>query len=174
VGQKDIPVFSYDPSTKKLIPALMAKAFSSGKKMVYSLKLRSGRTIKASGNHPFMTVSGWKKLETLKVGMNVAVPKVVDLDSEVYMDGIVSIEKLGVREVFDATIPGVENFIANDIVVHNSIEQDSDVVMFLYREEDEAPERVKLSIAKHRNGPLRNIDLFFKGDRIKFYGMESR
>lgn len=42
------------------------------------------------------------------------------------------------------------------------------------REEDEAPERVKLSIAKHRNGPLRNIDLFFKGDRIKFYGMESR
>jgi replicative DNA helicase len=55
-----------------------------------------------------------------------------------------------------------------------SIEQDADVVMFLYREEAEAPERVKLNIAKHRNGPLRTIDLFFKGDRIKFYGMESR
>ena len=115
-----------------------------------------------------------EKVETLKVGMNVVVPKVVDLDSEVYMDEIISIEKLGMQEVFDATIPGVENFVANDIIVHNSIEQDSDVVMFLYREEDEAPERVKLSIAKHRNGPLRMIDLFFKGDRIKFYGMESR
>lgn len=62
----------------------------------------------------------------------------------------------------------------SDLRESGSIEQDSDVVMFLYREEDEAPERVKLSIAKHRNGPLRNIDLFFKGDRIKFYGMESR
>ena len=63
VGQTDIPIFSYDPSTKKVIPALMAKAFSSGKKIVYELKLRSGRMIKASGNHPFMTVDGWKKLK---------------------------------------------------------------------------------------------------------------
>lgn len=62
----------------------------------------------------------------------------------------------------------------SDLRESGSIEQDSDVVMFLYREEDEAPEHVKLTIAKHRNGPLRSIDLFFKGDRIKFYGMEQR
>ncbi len=62
----------------------------------------------------------------------------------------------------------------SDLRESGSIEQDSDVVMFLYREEDEAPEHVKLNIAKHRNGPLRMIDLFFKGDRIKFYGMEAR
>jgi len=72
------------------------------------------------------------------------------------------------------TVPAYANFVAEDIVVHNSIEQDSDVVMFLYREEDEAPENIKLSVAKHRNGALRTIDLFFKGDRIKFYGTEQR
>ena len=62
----------------------------------------------------------------------------------------------------------------SDLRESGSIEQDSDVVMFLYREEDEAPENIKLSVAKHRNGPLRTIDLFFKGDRIKFYGTEQR
>lgn len=62
----------------------------------------------------------------------------------------------------------------SDLRESGSIEQDSDVVMFLYREEDEAPEHVKLNISKHRNGPLRQIDLYFKGDRIKFYGMEQK
>ncbi|HZZ98605.1 MAG TPA: DnaB-like helicase C-terminal domain-containing protein, partial [Candidatus Saccharimonadia bacterium] len=62
----------------------------------------------------------------------------------------------------------------SDLRESGSLEQDADVVMFLYREEDEAQEYVKLNVAKHRNGALRTIDLFFKGDRIKFYGMEQR
>lgn len=59
-----------------------------------------------------------------------------------------------------------------DLRESGSIEQDADVVMFLYRENDDDLSAVKLGIAKHRNGGLRTIDLFFKGDRIKFYGME--
>ncbi|PWU23860.1 replicative DNA helicase [Candidatus Cerribacteria bacterium 'Amazon FNV 2010 28 9'] len=62
----------------------------------------------------------------------------------------------------------------SDLRESGSIEQDADVVMFLYREDDDDREAVKLSIAKHRNGPLRQIDLFFKGDRIRFYGMDRR
>jgi len=62
----------------------------------------------------------------------------------------------------------------SDLRESGSIEQDSDVVMFLYREEDEAQEHVKLNLSKHRNGPLRTIDLYFRGDRIKFYGMEQK
>ena len=49
--------------------------------------------------------------------------------------------------------------------------------MFLYREEaDQAlwgqQIATKLRIAKHRNGPLGEIDLMFRGDRIRFYSME--
>lgn len=62
----------------------------------------------------------------------------------------------------------------SDLRESGSIEQDSDVVMFIYREEDEAPEHIKLNIAKHRNGPLRQIELFFRGDRIKFYGVDQK
>ena len=61
-----------------------------------------------------------------------------------------------------------------DLRESGSIEQDADVVMFLWREEEENTENINLDIAKHRNGPLKSIQLFFKGDRIKFYGRETK
>jgi replicative DNA helicase len=59
-----------------------------------------------------------------------------------------------------------------DLRESGSIEQDADVVMFLYRNDDNVFEDVKLSIAKHRNGGLGTIDLKFRGDRVKFYGVD--
>ncbi|EKD79937.1 MAG: hypothetical protein ACD_40C00251G0006 [uncultured bacterium] len=61
----------------------------------------------------------------------------------------------------------------SDLRESGSIEQDADVVMFLYREDVEDLSNVKLNIAKHRNGPLRTIDLRFKGERVRFYGMDK-
>jgi replicative DNA helicase len=61
-----------------------------------------------------------------------------------------------------------------DLRESGSIEQDADVVMFIWREDDDNLENVTLDIAKHRNGPLKTIPLFFRGDRIKFYGREVK
>lgn len=62
-----------------------------------------------------------------------------------------------------------------DLRESGSIEQDADVVMFLWREDEENIESVDLDIAKHRNGPVkRGVKLQFKGDRIKFYGREMK
>lgn len=63
-----------------------------------------------------------------------------------------------------------------DLRESGAIEQDADVVMFLYRPNDEyAPTmQIKLLIAKHRNGPVGEIDLLFRGDRIRFYSMEKK
>ncbi len=67
----------------------------------------------------------------------------------------------------------------SDLRESGSIEQDADVVMFLYQEEesedllDQTKRLIKLFIAKHRNGPTGEIDLMFRGDRVKFYGVEK-
>jgi replicative DNA helicase len=62
----------------------------------------------------------------------------------------------------------------SDLRESGSIEQDADVVMFIYRKDPEASEQVTLTIAKHRNGPLGEFDMIFRGDRVKFYGMERQ
>jgi replicative DNA helicase len=62
----------------------------------------------------------------------------------------------------------------SDLRESGSIEQDADVVMFLYRKDDDLRESVTLRVAKHRNGGLGDIELYFRGDRVKFYGMENR
>jgi len=64
-----------------------------------------------------------------------------------------------------------------DLRESGAIEQDADVVMFLYRPDPEIVSNViqtKLFIAKHRNGPMGEIDLLFRGDRIKFYSVERK
>lgn len=66
-----------------------------------------------------------------------------------------------------------------DLRESGSIEQDADVVMFIYQENesddmlDTNKRMMKLSIAKHRNGALADIDMMFRGDRVKFYGVEK-
>jgi len=62
----------------------------------------------------------------------------------------------------------------SDLRDSGSIEQDADVVMFLWREDDDNTENMMLDIAKHRNGPLKSVPLHFKGDRIKFFGRETK
>lgn len=63
-----------------------------------------------------------------------------------------------------------------DLRESGAIEQDADVVMFLYRPDAEITSNViptKLAIAKHRNGPQGEVDLLFRGDRIKFFSVEK-
>ncbi len=60
-----------------------------------------------------------------------------------------------------------------DLRESGAIEQDADVVMFIYREDPEKMEQVTLDIQKHRNGSVGEINLIFRADRTKFYGMEK-
>ena len=97
--------------------------------------------------------------------------------SDVFWDEIVSVTELGEEDVYDATVEDVHNFVANDIIVHNSIEQDADVVGLLvrseyYAEDEEAREEVRgeaeLIIAKQRNGPVGEVLLTFLKEFTRF------
>ncbi|HJR45862.1 MAG TPA: replicative DNA helicase [Actinomycetota bacterium] len=94
-------------------------------------------------------------------------------NSDVYWDSVREIEELGEEEVFDATVPGNHNFVADGMLPHNSIEQDSDMVMFIYRDEVYNPDspnkgEAELIVAKHRNGPTGTCRLAFMNQYTKF------
>ena len=67
----------------------------------------------------------------------------------------------------------------SDLRESGSIEQDADIVMFLYREDYYDPETERKSIAdlfirKHRNGPIGDVELFFMSSQTRFRAVETR
>jgi replicative DNA helicase len=66
-----------------------------------------------------------------------------------------------------------------DLRESGSIEQDADIVMFIYREEYYNPDTDRkqitdLIIAKHRNGPTGKIELFFHPERLRFMSLDRK
>ena len=97
--------------------------------------------------------------------------------NDLLWDQVVAIEPIGEQQVFDATVVGTHNFVANGIAVHNSIEQDADMVILLHREdayEKESPRagEADLIVAKHRNGPTDTITVAFQGHYSRFVDMQ--
>lgn len=98
-------------------------------------------------------------------------------ENDLFWDRIVSIQPVGVETVYDLTVPRTANWIANEgVITHNSgqIEQDADVVSFIYREEyylreeSERPGIADVIVAKHRNGPVADVELTFMNRFPKF------
>ncbi len=96
--------------------------------------------------------------------------------ADVLWDPVVAIDARGEQPVYDATVAETHNFVANGIVVENSLEQDADVVVFLYRDElyhPESPDRgtAEVLVAKHRSGPTGMDRLAFLDHYTRFANM---
>jgi replicative DNA helicase len=95
--------------------------------------------------------------------------------SDLFWDRVTSISQDGEEEVFDLTVPGPANWLADGIVSHNSgaIEQDADMILLIYRDEVYDKNSTKKGIAeielvKHRNGEIGQFLLTFQGQFTRF------
>ena len=260
-GRHGFRVLAADTDTWQLEPRMVTAAFATGARKVYRLETRLGHRVRATANHKFLALDGWRRLDDLAPGMRVAVPRalaasgrramrdsdrakasaqrgeapclprarrrasawgrvglpgthasaarmaalepspdrvslharadrrwtevsatlarlesegiVPRADSEIYWDEVVAIDPDGVAEVYDLTVEGLHNFVAEDVIVHNSIEQDADLVMFLYRDEyynEQSDDQglAEIILAKHRNGPVGTEKLAFLKRFAKF------
>ena len=200
----------------QLVRRPITDAWLVGTKPVFAVTTQSGRKIRCTDGHRFLTVAGWKKLGEMTCGDSLAVPSrdagesddylpprapiggspggvsvrtspSETLDalsfSEIAWDPIALIEACGPQPVFDLTVGDLHNFCVDDIVTHNSgaIEQEADMVAFLYREAyynpESAPEPdlTEFIIAKQRNGPTGTVKLRFLKEYTLFvpYGESS-
>ncbi len=60
----------------------------------------------------------------------------------------------------------------SDLRESGSIEQDADVVMFLYRKNDDVRDIVNVKVAKHRNGPVGDVAVAFIGNKMRFADLD--
>jgi replicative DNA helicase len=96
--------------------------------------------------------------------------------NDVFWDQIVEVTSIGEHDVYDGTVSGTHNFVANGISLHNSLEQDADMVILLNRpdafeRDDPRGGEADLIIAKHRNGPTKTITVAHQLHLSRFTNM---
>jgi replicative DNA helicase len=180
-------VRSYDETARAFVDAQCDAVWAVGERATIRIELAGGRSISCTPDHRILTSAGWLTAGSLVVGRSsVACSARVatavgggdsGTPSEAEWATVERIEQAEVTTVFDLTVPGTENWIANEgVVTHNSgqIEQDADVVAFIYREEyylreqSERPGIADIIFAKHRNGPVGDVELTFLHHYPKF------
>jgi replicative DNA helicase len=225
----------------ELRPAVATAARRSGRRQVFRLRTRLGRSLEATANHPLLTIRGWRELRDLRPGDRIAVPRRLprsgpplampdhelvppaaliadgrltqstprvcfgdgspvlaeveraaaamgvrlgkpvggtatisagrasgpDPVTDLWWDTIASIEPIGEHETFDIEVPGLHNFVAGDVIVHNSalmanfaehaaLEGDKAVALFsLEMSEGELAQRFIASQASIKGDDLR-------------------
>jgi replicative DNA helicase len=96
--------------------------------------------------------------------------------NDVFWDQIVEITSIGEHDVYDGTVSGTHNFVANLVNLHNSLEQDADMVILLHRpdafeRDDPRGGEADLILGKHRNGPTKTITVAHQLHLSRFTNM---
>ncbi|MBA3279503.1 MAG: replicative DNA helicase [Geodermatophilaceae bacterium] len=124
---------------------------------------------------PPMPARSGERLGSVAAVLNDAAIEIV-ATNDIFWDAVAEITSLGEQETYDATVPGTHNFVANGVSVHNSLEQDADVVLLIHREDFYEPESPRageadLLVVKHRNGPTGTVTVAFQGHYSRFVDM---
>ena len=149
-----------------------------GIKPTFLVTFENNETICLTSNHRILSKNGWIRASQLQK------------DTEVYCllqtknkrifkynySKIKNVTYQGTNEVYDKTILGFHNYLSKNIILHNSIEQDADIVIMLYREEyykeNTSEEQItEVIVAKHRNGPVGTAKLLFKPSVTSFVNL---
>lgn len=171
-----IPIYSPSQHYLKKTPFFTLKF--TGKKPVYIIEINLKLSINTTSNHKLFSNYIWKRIDQLnqvgKLKFNLSSRFKNKRFKSFINCNLKKIKYIGYNNVYDFKVNKFKNFLSNGFILHNSIEQDADIVLMLYRndyyyEQTDDKNTAEVIIAKHRNGPVGSIKLGFDGCLTKFF-----
>lgn len=143
-----------------------------GKYHTYRLQVKFCFYLDITSNHKILTFVGWEREEKLRtIDKNRITYNLYKNFSHCFCQvpiysTLLSIQWNSSKLVYDIKTNQLVNFIANQFITHNSIEQDADLVLLLYRDDyyknnNNFRQITEIILAKHRNGPTGSFQLTF-------------
>lgn len=152
------------------------KVHRTRKQYVYLLKDCKEIPVCASHNHRMLIRKKWEKVDQVKQNDRHHIKQVINAKfiSRIEVGRLYKIKLLDKENVYDITLYEHSNFLTRKHIVHNSIEQDADLVLMLYQNNEHLESNtIDVVVAKHRNGPVGSFSLLFHADICKFQNMEA-
>jgi replicative DNA helicase len=152
-----------------------------GIKPTYLVIFENHVQIQLTSTHKILSEKGWINISQVCKDTKIycLIQKKEEKNIKKYQyNKIKSIAYQGIQPVYDKSIPIHHNFLIKNIILHNSIEQDADIVIMLYREDyynekNFRPQIIEFIVAKHRNGPTGTAKLFFDSITTTFKNMNN-
>lgn len=157
-------------------PASCFQIYRSKAQYVYSCRSYRKNILNATHNHKILTEYQWLKKDQIKK-QNYHSRKLenhLNLKNILELNILQYIHLKDKTNVYDIVIYEHCNFIIQQQIVHNSIEQDADLILMLYKSDENLyNNKLDVIIAKHRNGPTGAFQLLFHSDKCKFENINS-
>nr|YP_001293475.1 DNA replication helicase [Rhodomonas salina]ABO70865.1 DNA replication helicase [Rhodomonas salina] len=173
--------------------ARLRRGYYTGVKFIYHLKTLNKNSLKVTGTHKLLTLKGWIEANQLAnydlIGIldinNFSKRLTVrerDIQTKIRFFPNIAFVCLGGMSIvgehhsYDLWVPATNCYVVNNSLVHNSIEQDADLVLMLYRDsyyDNESNDAIEdniteIIITKHRNGPVGTINMLFEPRTLTF------
>nr|YP_010337846.1 replication helicase subunit [Timspurckia oligopyrenoides]UNJ17431.1 replication helicase subunit [Timspurckia oligopyrenoides] len=169
-------IYSYNTSTRSIFRNKINKIFENGYKPIYQFNYFQNNHFQLTSNHLVLVDNSWKTTMCIEESDIVVHQKLTLSDdlSERHRGQFVAF--VDFDKIYDTNVYHTFNFTSNNIVIHNSIEQDADLVCMLYRDsyysDSDNDDITEVILTKHRNGPLGTITLSFDSMLMKFVSIE--
>ena len=127
-------------------------------------------------NHRLISSKTWQKEDQIKQkGFHeTKLRSQLNPYFSIEMNKLQTIRKTEKAKTYDIKLCEYHNFIINTHIVHNSIEQDADLILMLYKNDERLNDQIiDIVIAKHRNGPIGTFQLLFHAETCKFQNIQN-
>lgn len=146
------------------------KKFFSLKKPIYNLIIYNSLGLQITSNHRVFIKCKWKRKDQIKKeDFLFKYEKNCFCINEYICETkkIVSIKLFDKNLIYDVENIEYSNFTNNNLILHNSIEQDADLVLMIYQDQvinnNSKESLLDITVSKNRNGPIGSFQLFFNG-----------